>query len=251
LTTALTQELVGLHTRELLRDRKYFVFALLFPFGMVGIFLGIGAILPSEPGGPDFSAIVLPMGIFLAVTSAALTATAGPLAVLRQQGTLRLLGTTPVSRASFLLTHLIPRVAMATVQVLGVIALALAIGAVSLERVPALVGVSFLGLTLYLAVGYLIGGVMGSGDAATNVGTLVQILGLFLSGLALPFALMPDAVVKVLSLLPSTFFADMITMQLSDAAPLHPLWLDVLVVLGTAGILALVAVRTFRWDQGE
>ncbi|MCX5115210.1 hypothetical protein OOK13_43570 [Streptomyces sp. NBC_00378] len=83
------------------------------------------------------------------------------------------------------------------------------------------------------------------------MGTLVQLAALFLSGLAFPVEFMPDAVRTTLGLLPTSFFADLMLTQMSQGDPVHPAWLSILVVAATAVVAVSVAVRTFKWDQGE
>lgn len=246
-----TRELTKLHARELIRDKRYFWFALFFPFFMLAMFLGLGTAMPKEPGSPDFTKIVIPMAIFLAVTSTALTVTAGPLAGMRSKGILRLLGTTPVGRTRLVLTHLVTRVAMVTVQIAVLMVIALAIGAVEVADIPALFAISLLGMAMFLGIGYLIGGRLKSPDAATNLGTFIQLATLFLSGLAIPLWLLPDRVGDVLGILPTTFFADLLTTQTAGGDPIHAAWLSVLVVLATSAVAIAVAISTFRWDQGE
>ncbi|MCF3121200.1 ABC transporter permease [Streptomyces arenae] len=249
--SASSRELALMHGRELVRDPKYFYFALFFPFGMLAIFLGLGLAMPKDSGAPDFLQLVFPMAIFLAVTSAALTVTAGPLASLRTKGTLRLLGTTPVGRARLVFTHMFARVLMVTAQAAVLLTLAAVLGKVEPSRLPALFGIALLGLAMFGGIGYLIGGRLSSPDAATNVGTLVQLAALFLSGLAFPLELMPDAVRTTLGLLPTSFFADLMLTQMSEGEPTHPAWLSVLVVVATTAVVVTLAVRTFKWDQGE
>ncbi|MGW5848659.1 ABC transporter permease [Streptomyces sp. NPDC055254] len=246
-----SRALTLMHARELVRDAKYFYFALFFPFGMLGIFLGLGFTMPKDSGAPDFLQLVFPMAIFLAVTSAALTVTAGPLASLRAKGTLRLLGTTPLGRARLVFTHMIARILMVTVQAAVLLVLGVALGKVEPSSLPALFGITLLGLAMFGGVGYLIGGRLASPDAATNVGTLVQLSALFLSGLAFPLELLPDAVRTTLSLLPTSFFADLMLTQMPQGEPTHPVWLSVLVVTVTTAAAVVLAVRTFKWDQGE
>ncbi|MEV6672409.1 ABC transporter permease [Streptomyces sp. NPDC051162] len=246
-----SRELALLHVRELVRDPKYFYFALFFPFGMLGIFLCIGSVIPQESGAPDFLQLVIPMAIFLAVTSSALTVTAGPLANLRAKGTLRLLGTTPVGRARLVFTHMLARIVMVIAQAAVLLALAVVLGKVEPSRLPALFGITLLGLAMFGGFGYLIGGRLSSPDAAANVGTLVQLAALFLSGLTFPLDLMPEAVRTTLSLLPTSFFADLMLTQMSHGDPYHPVWLSLLVVTATTVVAVFLAVRTFKWDQGE
>lgn len=244
-------ELVRLQARELVRDKRYFWFALLFPFGMLAIFLTIGALVPSGPGTPDFTRTVVPMALFLAVTGSALTVTSGPLAAMRERGLLRLLGTTPLGRGRLLLTHLSVRVVMVAVQAVLLLVVAVAIGALDLAAAPAVLGVTLAGLAMFLSVGCVIGGRLSSPDAATNLGTLVQLGTLFLSGLTVPLWLVPHGVATVLRLLPSTFLADLLTSQMRHGSAYYPAWLSFTVVGATTAVFLLIAVRTFRWDQGD
>ncbi|MEZ5094788.1 MAG: ABC transporter permease [Nocardioides sp.] len=246
-----TTELTRLHARELLRDRRYFWFALIFPFFMLSIFLTLNAVMADQPGAPDFSTTVIPMAVFLAVTGAALTVTAGPVAAMRARGTLRLLGTTPIGRSRVVLTHLATRVAMVVVQLVVLLAIGTLLHTITPGDLPRVLAVSMLGLTMFLGFGYLIGGRLSSPDAATNVGTLVQLSTLFLSGLAVPLWLLPDGVARVLGWLPTTFFADLLLSSMRGQSPAHPTLVSVAVVAATAGLALFLAVRTFRWDQGE
>lgn len=246
-----TRELALLQARELVRDRRYFYFALVFPFGMLGIFALISTVIPKKAGAPDFMRFVIPMALFLAVTSSALTVTAGPLAGMRSKGTLRLLGTTPIGRARLIYTHMAARVVMVTGQAAALLALAVALGSVKVGEVPAMFGITLLGLALFGAIGYLIGGRLAAPDAATNIGTLVQLGALFMSGLTFPLSLMPGTVATVLSLLPTTFFADLMLTRMPSGQPRHSVWSSILVVTATTVAVAFLAVRTFRWDQGD
>lgn len=118
-------------------------------------------------------------------------------------------------------------------------------------RIPALFGIILLGTAMFGGLGYLIGGRIDSPDAATNLCTIVQLVTLFLSGLAIPFAMLPDGVVKVLSLLPTTFFADLMLTQMPGATTQHPAWLSAAVVSGCAVAAIGAAIAWFKWDQGE
>lgn len=252
MNTSLMRELTLLQTREFVRDRRYFYFALIFPLGMMGLFLGMALLFPGEPDS-EFSlqGIVVPMAIFMALTSVGFMATAAPLAAMRSKGTLRLLGTTPVSRAQVILSHMPARLGLVLAQVAAMLAVGVAVGAAELSAVPALFGVSLLGLAMFGALGYLMGGLLATPDVAANVSTLVQLAALFLSGFVFPLDLLPDPAAQVLRYLPTTFFADLMATQLPGGEAVHPVWLSVTVILATAAVCVLLAVRTFRWDQGE
>lgn len=246
-----TRELIGLHRRELMRDKRYFWFALLFPFGMMGIFLAISAVLPKSDGALDFAKLTTPMALFLAVTSTSLTITSGSLATMRSKGVLRLLSTTPLGRGRLLVTHMAVRVGMVLLQAVALLAVAVVASGLPLTTIPALLGITLLGMAMFGGIGYLIGGRVDSPDAASNICTLIQLAALFLSGLAFPFPLLPETVVRVLTLLPTTFFADLLMTQIPGAEPYHPAWLSIVVVAAAALVAAGAAIATFKWDRGE
>ena len=102
---------------------------------------------------------------------------------------------------------------------------------------------------LFFTIGYLIGGVVSSGQLAANLSTLIQLLALFLSGAAIPFAILPDSLAAVLSKIPTSLFADLIFWAADS--PLqrtsNPL-LAFAVVIAVTVALFVVAVRAFKWD---
>lgn len=191
-------------------NTSYFIFVIIFPFIMAGMFLFLSHLMKGEPGSPDFSPFVLPMAIFLAVTGTALTITAGPLAELRQSGALRVLSTTPIRKSDFLVSYLLVRLIMATVQIIVIEGIAVFLDLLSLKETGSVFLVSLLGLSMFLALGYIIGGCLFSSQLATNLGTLVKLLSLFMSGLAIPFAILPDWLTNILKWIPWTLFGNLI-----------------------------------------
>lgn len=246
-----TRELLGLHTREFVRDHRNSVVALVLPLGLGALFLAMAEAVPEPESGLTFGQMIVPFMLFLTVTSAPLTATAGPLAALRVQGALRLLGTTPVGRARLLLTHMPVRLGLVLIQLTVLMAASTILGHVAPAGLPALFGISLLGLLMFGAAGYLIGGVMRGTDSATHTSLFVQMVSMMLSFLALPMGLLPASMERVISYLPPSFLADLFLSPAPGWEQLHPTWLSVLVVLGTAAVLTASAIRLFRWDQGE
>lgn len=243
-----TGELLRLQTREFVRDRRGFLTSLLLPLGLAGLFYGMAALVPAPEGG--FNAVV-PMVVFLTVSTAPLMATAASLAGARERGTLRLLGTTPVGRTRLVLSHVPSRLGLVLLQIALLIAVGTTMGLADPSAIPALFGVAFLGVALFGSLGYLLGGVLPSAETAWNVSVPVQLVPFFLSGFVVPLELLPDSAQNILELLPTTFFADMLIGLTPHGETVHPTWLSVTVVLATTALLTALAVRLFRWDQGE
>ncbi|WP_017587693.1 ABC transporter permease [Nocardiopsis ganjiahuensis] len=244
-----TRELLGLHTREFVRDHRNSLPALILPLGMGALFLSVAEAVPDTDGAPTFGQMIVPILLLLTVTGAPLTGTSGPLAALRVQGSLRLLGTTPVGRARLLLTHMPVRLGLVLAQLTVLITASTLLGHVVPADLPALFGTSLLGLLMFGAAGYLIGGVMRGIDSAVHTALFVQMASFLLCFMFLPMGMLPDSLQSVVGHLPPGFLADLFLSPNPGWERLHPTWLSVLVVLGTAVVLTALAVRFFRWDQ--
>ena len=102
-----------------------------------------------------------------------------------------------------------------------------------------------------LGVGYLIGGLMKSGQGATNLATAVQLIALFTSGVAFPFTLLPESALKIVNLLPTAYFGDLLFWTTGSPLQRYSTWLDFLIVTICALVIVPLAIRTFRWDTRE
>ena len=176
-----TRPLILTHWREMSSNRANFYFLLIFPFLMAGIFLGLNKILSStvEGSGPDFSTLVVPFALCLGLTGTCMTLTSGPIAEYRQHGTLRILGTTPVSRSRFIVTHLAVRVVLAVVLSILVVAAGVALDSAEAGAVWRVVLVALPSSVLFLGLGYLIGSLIDSGQTASYIATFTGLFFLF------------------------------------------------------------------------
>ncbi|WP_017609168.1 ABC transporter permease [Nocardiopsis xinjiangensis] len=246
-----TAQLLRVQSREFVRERRGFVTSLLLPLGLATLFFGMAFVVPESGSGPGFSGMVVPLVIFLAVSTSPLMATAASLADARARGTLRLLGTTPVGRARLILTHVPARLGLVLAQIVLLITVGIALGLAPAENAPALFGVALLGVALFGSIGYLLGGLSATAESAWNVSVFFQMVPFLLSGLVLPLNTLPAPLDSALSWLPTSFFADLLLGLMPHGGSTHPVWLSVMVVAGTAVLVTALAVRLFRWDQGE
>ncbi|MFT3945300.1 MAG: ABC transporter permease [Ancrocorticia sp.] len=246
------RQLLRIHWLEMSRNRSTFIFVLIFPFIMLSMFLGINYLVASGMDqGPDFSIVVVPMGLCLAITGTCTTLTAGPIADYRSKGTLRTLSTTPISRSSFLLTHMAVRLVLSFLLSGALILLGVALGIVSLESVWRVLAASIPATILFLGIGYLVGGLMKNGQGAMNVASAVQLVTLFTSGVAVPFAVLPESAFQVIDLLPTAYFGDLLFWTTGSPLQRYDTWLDFLVASVCALIVVPLAIRFFRWDTHE
>ncbi|MBT2454178.1 ABC transporter permease [Streptomyces sp. ISL-86] len=204
-------------------------------------------------GGAPFDPLkaALPTGLLMALMSIAFFGTATPLIALRARGTLRLLGTTPLNRMTFVLAQAPVRLALVAVQLvlLGVVA-------VWMDFLPVagtlrLMGTGLLGAVMLFAFGYLIASRMRNAEVVNGLLGLLMPIVLFTSGLFLPMGMLPSVVGTISRALPTSYLVDALNHDLNAAASVHSLAVDWLVLLAGALIFGGLAARLFRWDQGE
>lgn len=181
----------------------------------------------------------------------ALLGTAVPVVSQRGKGILRMLGTTPLRRSTFILAQVPPRVVMATVQLALVLGVTAALGYVEPASIPSLLFTAALGFTMLFALGYLIGSRARNAEATTTVVSLLIPAALILSGSVLPLQMFPEPVANAVSWLPTTVFANALSIDLVGMETPVPLWAHWLYLVGFAAVFAALAVFAFRWDQGE
>ncbi|MFC4057770.1 ABC transporter permease [Planomonospora corallina] len=247
-------ELTRANARELIRDPRNFFFVLVFPLIFMGLFMFMGMLNPGGgPGGPggfDPVRSGIPAVLLMAFMSLAFFGTATPLISLRQKGTLRMLGTTPLSRTTFILAQAPVRFAIALGQLAALSAVALATGFLEPSAIGRLLVTCALGLAMLFAVGYLVAARMRNPELANGLLALVMPVTLMLSGVFLPMEIFPEGLRSVAGHLPTTYFADALRQDLVGVAggPIVTAWL---VMAGVAVAAAAAAVALFSWTDGE
>ncbi|GIH89442.1 ABC transporter permease [Planobispora siamensis] len=244
-------ELTRANARELIRDPRSFFFVLVFPLVFMAMFLFMGTLNPADGGGGfDPMRAGIPAVLMMAFMSLAFFGTATPLISLRQKGTLRMLGTTPLSRTTFILAQAPVRFAIAIGQLAALSAAALATGFLEPSAIGRLLVTCALGLAMLFAVGYLVAARMRNAELANGVLALAMPVLLMLSGVFLPLDILPGTVRAVAEHLPTTYFADALRQDLVGVAG-GPIVIAWLVMAGVAVAASAAAVALFSWTDGE
>jgi ABC-2 type transport system permease protein len=194
----------------------------------------------------------LPGVLVMAFASLGLFGLATPLILLRQRGTLRLLGLTPLSPINFVAAQILARLFIALIQLILILILSYFIlGGVPLANLPGIFLSALLGIVMLFSLGYVLGEVISSPEAAGGMigGLLAPVL--MLTGILIPFSILPDAVLTIARFIPLTYLGDALRQQMLGDVPVAPLVIDNLVMLGTSIVLIVLAVRLFRWNQPE
>ncbi|GIH29244.1 transport permease protein [Acrocarpospora phusangensis] len=233
-----------------LREPLAAFFAVVLPLALLLI---LGATIPDfrEPaddlGGVRPVDTHLPgMMILLSVLTVAFSILPATLVVYRERGVLRRMSTTPVKPISVLSVQLVINAAASIVAT----ALMLVSGHLVLE-IPyppmflAFVGVFLLGSVTMFGIGLALAAAAPNSRVVQSAGAGIMFPLLFLGGMWLPRALMPDWLRVVSDYSPAGAFGQALTDVLSNQAP-SLLHLGVMTAWAAAGILA--ATRWFRWE---
>jgi ABC-2 type transport system permease protein len=194
----------------------------------------------------------LPGILIMAFASLGLFGLATPLILQRQRGTLRLLGLTPLSPITYVLAQIISRLAIALAQLVFILGISYFIlGGIPLAKLPGIFLSAFLGIVMLFALGYVLGVVIPTPEAAGGIlgGLLAPVL--MLTGILLPFNILPPVVLTIARFIPLTYLGDALRQQLLGNPPIASLTFDNLVLLGSSILLILLAARLFRWSQPE
>lgn len=241
-------QLSAAYGRELIRDQKVLAVSTVMPFLLLAVFFGLGFIIPESPGF-DFTASMMPLVVVSAAATTAFFGSVSPLVTMRESGTLRLMGMTPLPRRMVLLAFLPSRLALAGTQIFllaGLVALIAGLGAIEFFQVFV---TALLGLLMFAAVGTLIGSRISSAEMTTQILSLVLMVPM-ISGslLGLPPGTLPSGAESLLGFLPTTYLLDALLHIIAGAELRYPLLLDYSAVAGVTVLCALIAVSLFRWD---
>lgn len=193
----------------------------------------------------------LAIAAMLGIASVAFIGTTVPIVAMRERGLLRLFGTTPLRRVTFLLAQLPTRalIAVALVAVTVIIAIwQRYVDAVNLLSL----GLTFvLGLGMLLALALLFAARSRSAEATQQGMVMLTITLVFASGGLLPAEIVPGFVQALMNCLPTTWLAASAGVALTGADPFLPLPILWLLMGSLTVAAAALAARLFEWDQSE
>jgi ABC-2 type transport system permease protein len=241
------QKMILVEFKLFLRQPMAAFFTLVFPLFLLFLF---GSIYGNEPseflGGRGNVDVSVPGYIAMIIATSGLTNLPIVLATYREQGILRRYQTSPISTSTLLLAQL---VVSALTAVLGgslLVGTAVLVYDLVLPASPLATLLAFvLGSLSFLAVGFLLAGILPTSRTATAVGNALLFPMIFLSGAALPRQILPENIQRFGDWLPLTHVVNLI----------QDLWYgngwnfgSLAVVIAVMLLAGLVATRTFRWE---
>jgi ribosome-dependent ATPase len=186
------------------------------------------------------------VGIILQLTTVFLTAFS--IVRERERGTMEQLMVTPVSRWAFVLGKVIPFAVIGSVVTLLVLTLMVFVFGVPIVGSKfVLLSLSALFLVPSLGLGILISTLANNQAEASQIGMLIMLPSILLSGFVFPRAQMPLPIYLISCLVPVTYYIEILRGVILRGTQFHQLWYPTLVLAIFAVVIFTAA--TFRFQK--
>jgi ABC-2 type transport system permease protein len=172
-----------------------------------------------------------------------------PIIQQRQAHIIKRLGSTPLRRPMLVLGDLAVRLIVSLVSAAIIILVGrLVFNVHMLGSWVSLFGMVLLGSLVFVNLGYLVAAFVRSQESAIPVINIIQLPMMILSGTFFSVGNMPVFVEPLVKVLPLTFLNDALRQIMESGSPLHPMSLDIGVLVAWAIAILVVTTRFFRWD---
>ncbi|GAB4334658.1 MAG: hypothetical protein Kow0099_06820 [Candidatus Abyssubacteria bacterium] len=157
----------------------------------------------------DFIDFLIPGIIAMAVMPSCIFSLAPTIVGLREQGIMRRLWVTPLSRSDFVLSHVLFRLFIAASQTALIMLVAFSLFTTNLTLPVAAVSLFvLLGSLTATAIAFTIAGLAKTPEVASTIANVVSIPMLMLSGIFLPLKIMPPKIHPLIWALPLTHLSE-------------------------------------------
>jgi ABC-2 type transport system permease protein len=192
---------------------------------------------------------LLPGFVSMGIMTYSIIGIASVIALYREQKVLKRLLASPLRVRHFFASIVLAHLLLSMVQAVVIAGVGMALfGATVRGNLGMLFLVVVLGNTVFLSIGFIIGALSRTVQAASGLGNAVAMPMMFLSGTFFPRDSLPAVLKAVVDLLPLSAMVDLLRGMALDARPLWDFPGALALLLAWAMGTALVAVRVFRFS---
>ncbi len=167
----------------------------------------------------------------------------------RKRGILRRLKLTPMPLWEFLVSRIAASLALAVLQLVVLIAFGAIVFGINISTTAwAAVPIVLAGALCFLVMGFTVGSLVSEPETADAVTNVITNPMMFLSGTFFPVSAMPGFVQSIARVLPLYYMANGLRDTIVRNQGLVHVLPDLGVLLAVTGVLAVVSLRTFRWE---
>ena len=193
---------------------------------------------------------LVPGLLAMALSQSAVFGVAGTLVSWRERGIFRRLKVTPLPIGEFSVARVISHLLLALAQAAILLAVGWAFFGVHLGvNLAALVPLVVAGALCFIAIGFLVGAVSRTQDAAAAIGNVITLPMVFLAGVFFPLTTAPGWLREVAKFLPLTYLANGLRDVAIRGHAIGGTLPDLAVLLGVTLAVGLVSLRFFRWES--
>ncbi|MFE0156611.1 ABC transporter permease [Nonomuraea sp. NPDC059007] len=235
-------------TRLFVREPGSLFWVLAFPSLLL---LGFGLIpryQEVDPGLGGYRIIdfYVPSVVLVALITASLLSMPSALTTYRERGILRRMRTTPARPYHLLIAQMVLNAGAAVLGAVLAVAVGRIVWGIALPQHPGAYLVTLLLSALSgLALGAVITALARTVKAAQAIGLAVFFPAMFAAGIYVPIRALPEAVLRVIELLPYGAAAQALNQAASGS---WPLWTHLAVLALWTVVLMAIAARWFRWE---
>ena len=239
--------LTGAQLTEIRRSKTALFWMMAFPLGFLFLF---GFVMAR--GDARVMAILMPGLLTTTLMSGGLFGVALPLVQEREIGLLRRFRVTPVTAAAVAVAHGITAILTGFLSLVILLVLATIVFKLQIAgSMLALTGVFLCGACVLIPMGLLVGSTARDMRTAPAIANLLFFPMMFLSGSAMPFAVLPDGVKRFARLLPTTYLVDTYSSVIVRGDGLGAIAGSLAVLLGIGAVGIVLTSMLFRWEGTE
>ncbi|HUR20409.1 MAG TPA: amidohydrolase family protein [Vicinamibacterales bacterium] len=239
--------LVGAQLTEIRRSKTALFWMMAFPLGFLFLF---GFVMAR--GDARVMAVLMPGLLTTTLMSGGLFGVALPLVQQREAGLLRRLHVTPVAAAAVAVAHGITAILTGFLSLVILLVIATLVFKLQIAGSwLALAGVFLCGACALIPLGLVVGSTARDMRTAPAIANLLFFPLMFLSGSAMPFAVLPEGVKRFARLLPTTYLVDTYSSVIVRGDGLGAIAGSLAVLIGIGAVGIVLTSMLFRWEGTE
>lgn len=243
------KKLLTIETKLSIRDMNMIIFAIMMP---IVILIILGIIYGKQPAfeGADYSFLEQSFGALCSIAICAGGLMGLPIVIseYRERKILKRFHVTPISPQMILFVHLCIYTLYAAASAVTLWLTAKIFWGFQMKGS---VWIFIMGWLLViistLSIGMLVGGIAKNSKSASVIASILYFPMLIFSGATLPYEVMPDAMQKVVNLLPLTQGVKILKAA-ALGLPLQNITICIIITLVTAIICIAASIRFFKWE---
>jgi ABC-2 type transport system permease protein len=197
----------------------------------------------------DYIDFLIPGILAMSLMNSGMIGFASAFVSYRERGILRRIKATPFPLSSFIGARITSQLVVSVIQTIILVGVGMLLFDLSVTgSLLSVFAMVILGSLAFQSLGFVISAFAKNQEAADSISNAVSFPMLFLSGVFFPVDSAPAWLQPIMKLMPLRYLVDGLRDLMVRGASLTDIWLEILVMLVTAVVGFVLALRFFRWD---